>query len=686
MSTHSWRDLRIVRTLKSLIKSFYVTLGVFLVLFVVLHIARTLYIFFIAEKTTKAFELGIEKDLAHLKKQGDELAMDSRIHEYILKRDSEKLIKLTKSEITLRNVGLIGVIDSNGGLLSRTKSTGNLGINVFLTNPVGRLMAKGESAQSVEATVGFDPRQIFLTTGRPVIKDGNMIGGLTANYLTDDAYAAEFSKKYLPKGSRLVFYNKNAGVYGNSFNDPERRKIVNSYFNSGSEWVRGDIHEKTVFFENGGFYLVKNIIFPGLEGSPGGALIFIPRREVSQVVNFTAAFLIASFFLFFAWRYHLHYRGEKHGLRYYIFLLVISVPLLFLAFFTLQLQNRGYLKLQHIPYTLYNSTLRIQPDFGVYESGLEQKFSVVVDTGDESINVVSLGLLFDPEAVEIKALETASSTCTYIIENIIDSEKGRIDLSCAVLKFGGENGSLSVADVVLMPKRTGTFTLSFDLDSTQVLASDGLGTNVLRAAANSSYQVDDFDPQLSLDTNSISATSTKKSFIIFSPTHPNKSRWYNTKSAQFVWKGRVGALYRYVFDSSPETVPLQGTTTTGSSVRVAIPDDGIFYFHLQLASGGPVVHYRVQVDTVPPNIVSFNMSSARVFAGDVVRFFFDAKDTGSGVQKNYYVDLGNHLFLPIGNQLFIPFLEAGEQKVTLRVYDDANNYTEKTQIIYVEKP
>lgn len=686
MNTYSWHDLRIVRTLKSLVKTFYITFCIFLVLFVALYSVRILYISVIVEESAKAFRLGIEKDLAHLKKQGDELAMDSRIHEYILARDSEKLIEFTKKEIVARDIGLMGVMDSNGGLLSRTKSKGNLGINVFLTNPVGRIMAKGESAQSVEATVGFDPRQIFLTTGRPVVKDGHMIGGLTANYLTDDAYATEFSKKYLPKGSQVVFYNKNAGVYGNSFNDLERRKIVNSYFNSGSEWVRGGIDEKTVFFENGGFYFVKNITFPGLEESPGGALIFIPRRELSQVVNFTTAFLIAGFFLFFARRYHLHYRGEEHGLRYYIVLLGISAPLLLLAFFTLQLQNSGYVKLQHIPYTLYNSTLRIQPDFGVYESGFEQRLSIVVDTGDESINVVSIGLLFDPEVVLIKSLETASSTCTYIIENIIDREKGRVDLSCAVLKSGGEKGSLSVADVVLVPKRAGTFTLSFDPESTQVLASDGLGTNVLRAAANSSYQVGDFDPQLSSDPDSISAISTKRAFVVFSPTHPNKSRWYNTKSAQFVWKGKVGALYRYVFDNSPETLPLQGATTTDSSVRVAVPGDGVFYFHLQLASGGPVAHYRVQADTVPPNIVSFDMSSTRVFAGDVVRLSFDATDTGSGVQKNYYVDLGNHLFLPIGNQLFIPFLRAGEQKVTLRVYDDANNYTEKSRIIYVEKP
>ena len=79
-----------------------------------------------------------------------------------------------------------------------------------------------------------------------------------------------------------------------------------------------------------------------------------------------------------------------------------------------------------------------------------------------------------------------------------------------------------------------------------------------------------------------------------------------------------------------------------------------------------------------------DLSAERVVAGDVVRFSFLAEDSGSGIQRNYYVDLGNHLFLPIGPQLFIPFLEAGEQKVVLRVYDDAGNYSEALKTIEVE--
>jgi hypothetical protein len=78
-----------------------------------------------------------------------------------------------------------------------------------------------------------------------------------------------------------------------------------------------------------------------------------------------------------------------------------------------------------------------------------------------------------------------------------------------------------------------------------------------------------------------------------------------------------------------------------------------------------------------------HLSSDKIVVGDVVRFSFEAEDAGSGVEQNYYVDLGNHLFLPTGSQLFVPFLEAGDHTVILRVYDEAGNYAEHTQIVHV---
>lgn len=676
MTPHSWHDPHIIRTVKSLLKALYITFGAFLFLFASFHIGGALYISSIEIKSSDAFHVGIASDLAYLKEQGDIVAKNNLLQKYLVEQDSEKLIEITKKETSARKIGLMGVTDKEGVLLSRTKSVGNLGNNAFITTPHGRRVDLRGTVESIEIS-GYDSSQLLMTTGRRIVQDGKVIGVLFANHLMDDVYATRFRDSFLPHGVEVVFYTREFGVYGNSFLDSETHQLVNSYFNHNSDWIQNGISEKTISFNDGSFYLVKNIVFPGLEQSPGGALVFIPRKDFSDILNLTMTLLTLCIFIFFAIRYHIRSRGEERGWRYYVLLIIVSVPVLALALFTLHIDDIGYLKLGRVPYTLYNSTLRIRPEFGIYDVDFEQRFSIIVDTGDEAINAVEIKLIFDPKTIEVQALETASSTCSYVIENTIDASRGEAKLACVLFKSGGERGSLKIADVVAIPRRTGTFTLSFDKENTMVLASDGLGTNVLRMSQAGSYQVDNFDPNLF-------TTTTTTSFVVFSPTHPNQSRWYNSSTARFVWRGMPGTVYRYAFDSSPNTIPSNMYTTQDSAVSVPIPGEGIFYFHLQLAGGGPVTHHRLLVDKTPPSIVSIHLSADKIVEGDVVRFSFDAEDAGSGIQQNYYVDLGNHLFLPIGSELFVPFLESGEQKIVLRVYDSAGNYSEKSQIIRVE--
>jgi hypothetical protein len=295
---------------------------------------------------------------------------------------------------------------------------------------------------------------------------------------------------------------------------------------------------------------------------------------------------------------------------------------------------------------------------------------------------VQVSLAFDPTAVEVKSIDTASSSCSYIIEKKIDPQAGKIDLSCVILDHPGIRTALAIGDIVVKPLKSGTFDFSFDESKTKVLANDGLGTNVLRISQDGSYRADNFD--LPGQDKNESASSTARSFVVFSPTHPNQARWYNKNTAHFVWLGKPGQVYKYAFDNLPGTVPPDDHTTQGSAIDIPIPGDGIYYFHLQLVSGGLIAHYRIESDMTPPSIVAIHPSEDNIVAGDVVRFSFEATDAGSGIQRNYYVDLGSHLFLPVGSELFVPFSEAGEQKVTLRVYDTAGNYSEKSLIIHVE--
>jgi hypothetical protein len=677
---HSWSDPHMIRTFRSLGRVFYITVGTFVILFAITHIAGSLYSSTLLIKQTNAFRAGIASEEAYLKLHGDQVAADPELISAISEGDRNKTLAILTAQATAHLIPRIALTDTEGTIVSRTASPGKFGDNIFLTTSVGRAASYGNSVQSIEMT-SFG-NQMYITTARPVLDDGHFAGVLLANHVFDDGYATHIRDEYLWPGVELVFYSKQYGVNANSFSNPDTRSIINSYFNTGSEWVANGTTGKTIDFGNGHVYVVANIIFPGLEQSSGGVLIFIPRVDLSAEVNMLTSILTLIVFVFMALRMHFAAKSEERGWRYYLLLAVVCVPVFSLTVFALQAYSIGRIHLGRVPYALYNSTMRLQPAFGIYSIGFQQRFSVVVDTGDEPVNAVQIRLNYNPKLVSFDALDTASSSCSYIIENTIDQNAGTADLSCIILDSAAGQQSLTIGDALVTPKSVGSFSLSFDPKNTHVLANDGLGTDVLRMTQDSSYSADTFSS--ALFGGSTSATTTGRQFVVFSTTHPNQSQWYNSRDAKFVWLGKPGAIYRYAFDSASDTVPTNEYTTQQTQLDIPVPGDGIYYLHLQLASGGPIAHYRVRSDMTAPRIVRLASSKSDITAGDVVRFSFEAEDAQSGVQRNFYINLGDHLFLPVGSQLYVPFLEAGDQSVTLRVYDSAGNYSEKTETIHVQ--
>ncbi len=673
---HSWHDKHVKQTIKSLFLSLYATLGTFLVFFVVFHISGAFYLSNLSEKSTYEFNKGIKQDIDYLKDQGDAVSKNNELITELVLHNRNNILPILEKERVKRGIGLMGLADGSGVIIGRTIKLGRYGDNVFLTAPAGRVVQSGKSVQSIELT-GFK-NQIFMTTARPVLQGDAMVGALFANYLLDDEYAKKFSRKYFSSGEEVIFYTKDYGVYGNSFSDKETRTLIDSYFNTGSNWIVNGFTDQTLVIK-GHTYLVKNIVFSGLEKSPGGAIIFIPRKDVSGFANLITVVFTLCTFLFFSIRRHIRTRSEERGWRYYVLSIVAAVIVSVSTTFVYFLQNVGRIHIEHVPYTIYNSTLSLDPNSGVYDVGLDQRLSIIVNTGGEVINVAQIALKFDPTKVDFKSIEVGSSTCAYVVENNIDRIAGTASFICGILDSTSGQGLITVADIIVKPITPGTFTIAFDPVETKILASDGIGTNVLRIAQDSSYRADNFIFSHGTST----ATSSEKSFVVFSISHSNESRWYNTKNAEFLWRGEPDATYRYAFDSVPDTIPTNNHIIKTNRIKIPIPGDGIFYFHLQLASGGPVVHYQIKSDKTPPVINTMQSSQENITVGDVVRFSFEADDVSSGVQRNYYVDLGGHLFLPVGKDLFVPFLDVGDQIVTLRVYDNAGNYTDYKKTINV---
>lgn len=661
-----------LRALHSFMWGWYASVIVFLGVFVLLHLGGLLYVARLSMDAKQALSAGLTKDTAYLVAQGDQIAADNLLKQYIKTDNRPALLDLLQRERAAHGVGLMGVTNAEGVIIGRTKTPALTGNNTFLTTPQGRALSVRDSVQSIEVS-GVDPTQLVMVTGRKIFDEGAMVGSLFANYLMDDAYAARFRDTYLEQGVEVVFYTKEHGVYGNSFADPSVHALVQSYFNTGSTWIKDGVTEQTIAVGNGNYYLVENVVFPGLESSPGGALVFVPRREMSLWAGSAAAGLTVLVFVLLVLAHHLRSRGEVRGWRYYLALTAAALPVFLLAFVAYTLQHTGFSTLRHVPYPLYNSVMRLQPEWQVYNTGFETAVSIVVDTGEESVNAISAGIMFDPAAVEIQSFDTASSSCSYVVESTIDTTHGEAKFSCVILDDKKEAETLPLVLMHIKPRVAGNFTFAFDPAETQVLANDGLATNVLRLAQNGNYLVADFN---------VASTSTTSAPFIFSPTHPNQSRWYNSSVAHFLWNAAGQSVYAYAFDSDPNTIPNLAHTVRGGAIDMTIPGDGIFYFHLK-GPNGAVAHYKIRSDRTPPRINAMLLSSDHVVAGDVVRLSFAADDVASGVQRNYYVSIGDNLFLPVGSQLYIPFVHSGTEQVVLRVYDEAGNYSEKMQTVEV---
>lgn len=651
------------------------SVGIFLVLFVSARIGGGLYSELLQGASENALQRGIAKDLAHLKERGDEVAALEEFRALLRANDSDGLIAFLTKEKENRDIGLMGVADTEGIVLGRTKSTGVRGDNVFLTTEIGRAVSRDGYAQSIEVTHGFDPRQMYLTTGRLIREDGASLGALFANYLTDDEYARRFKERYLSSGVEVAFYTFRAGIYGMSVTDPAERALLHSYFHPHSAWVRDGLTGKTIAWR-GKIFVVNNIRFPGLEESPGGAFLFIPQKGSSSVaIGGIALLTLLSFFLF-ALHTHRRTRGEVRGVLYYLLLGATGSVIFIAVSVGVYFESRTIPQLEEPPQSLYNSTIRLQPEFGVYDRGLARTISVIVDAGEEPINAVSFRIRFDPALLEAHEVSPAEGSCSYVIESSVRNDAGHIEFACVLEPSAEDPRSLPVAHIRLTPLRSGVASFSFDAEDTKVLAADGLGTDVLRHARPGSYQI--------VDTKEEGDGAGSASLVVFSPSHPNQAAWYNRKSARFVWSGATDETYAYTLDTLQNSAPSSRLSVRGNQVSVPIPGDGVYYFHVRpLSSDGPSAHYRIQSDRTPPVILSMQLSDEEIEAGEVVRALFEANDSGSGLQRNWYVDFGNRLFLPTKTGIFIPFLEPGLHPLTLRVYDEAGNYAEQSRFVSV---
>lgn len=336
------------------------------------------------------------------------------------------------------------------------------------------------------------------------------------------------------------------------------------------------------------------------------------------------------------------------------------------------------------------ATLYFSPSRGNFTVGNILTTGVLVNTQEQTINNADAIINFPADLLEVVSVNKSGSIFSLWVEEPSFSNSAGTVAFNGGLPTPGFNGTAGkIVNIVFRVKDAGAASLIFS--SAAVRANDGYGTDVLQARAEAQFTLRAVEAPVRAPppevTPTVSAPSAPK---ISSPTHPNPEEWYSSNDPKFVWglpKGLTGVSI--AFNKLPTANP--GTRSDGLFAEYAYSDvdDGVSYFHIRIANSkgwGPITHYRVQIDTKPPE--AFN---AMVDIG--VNTTLKAKSTDALSGIGYYtvkVDAADPVKadaepLEAGTYV-LENLAAGKHSVQVMVFDKAGNSTSATADFTVSSP
>jgi len=121
--------------------------------------------------------------------------------------------------------------------------------------------------------------------------------------------------------------------------------------------------------------------------------------------------------------------------------------------------------------------------------GETSKIDININT-ETPINAVGTTVQFPKDKIEIVAISKEESFFDLWTEDTTMAEgSGKLRFSGGTLKDGGFTGTGTVLTITIKSKEVGDATLMFE--NTQILASDGRGTNVVSRERNLTYRIEE---------------------------------------------------------------------------------------------------------------------------------------------------------------------------------------------------
>lgn len=341
------------------------------------------------------------------------------------------------------------------------------------------------------------------------------------------------------------------------------------------------------------------------------------------------------------------------------------------------------------------ASLYFSPSSGGYVIGNTLSVSVYISSTDQAMNAASGVISFPQDKLEVISFSKNGSVFSlWVQEPSFSSSAGTINFEGIVLNPGYTGSAGKIITVNFKARAVGSVPLLFSSGS--VLANDGKGTNILTEVENASFRIDAIKSEAPEITTPSKAAGVPPAPKIRSLTNPDPDKWYAESDQKFIWDEPEGTTgVKLLIDKEPVSMPTVYYNNPISEKIIENLDDGIWYFHVQLKNKfgwGETAHYRVQIDTHPPEFLELKFIDDQdtITAGVVnvfdsqLKIFISATDSLSGIDF-YKIKIGDGDFFnppsdAIKDNIYtLPSQTAGRRNILVRAYDRAGNYITKEE-------
>ena len=333
------------------------------------------------------------------------------------------------------------------------------------------------------------------------------------------------------------------------------------------------------------------------------------------------------------------------------------------------------------------ATLQFSPSSGTFFLGSTFNVSLTLNTGSYAVNAVEVAVRFPADKVQVANPSIGNSFISiWVTPPQYSNTEGTLVFRGGIPTPGIaiSNGIISTA--TFRARALGEAEFTYEATS-QILANDGKGTNILKTRGAARFTV---------------AMPPPEGPEVFSPTHADPNVWYRSSDPSFFWKKPDGSDgFSYTISQDPFEAPDEVSEGDNTSASIAGIADGVWYFHLRAHAGdawGGVTHYAFRIDRMPP--AAFNPQAkpdGPYVPGVQPAVTFFTTDGASGVD-HYEVRIVR-ISEPGREQAAVSFFteevspymfsvsERGSYQMVIRAFDRAGNTRDATlKVELVEEP